>query len=370
MAQLVKTEVVDRATGEVAFNTAGEAIAKGKTVQAIQTQYATAVAVQKPRDLIEVERLCLQEAALAGEVCFYGWGAGKDRIEGPSIDCAMIAARNWGNAAVEMRPVADTPTAYILEAGFIDLERGFTLTRQFRQSKKWKVHGKFDDERKDDIRFQIGQSKAQRNCILKALPKWLFDKMLEVAKKGVREKIEKYIKSNSIEAARKLALDGLAKFSVSLERIEEKYGKKYKAWDVDMLIVLKGDIRALADGIESADMLFPIQTEEEPEPEKGKIDPEKMKNGDPDKHQGHEPEPAGQVKGQPDKPLLGALIDAIMQLEEIADYGDRKIPDLRMEFVGYMDIRKEEVGYDKLKGYHEFLQQCGPKNGADPKPGF
>ena len=36
---------------EQGFSTAAEAINQGKTVQAIQTPYATAVAVQKPRNL-------------------------------------------------------------------------------------------------------------------------------------------------------------------------------------------------------------------------------------------------------------------------------------------------------------------------------
>lgn len=246
-----------------AFNTAGAAIADGATIQQIQTSYATAVSVQRPRDLVEVEQRCLVEAALAGEVCFYGWGSGKNRVEGPSIDCAMIAARNWGNAVVEMKPVCETRTSYILEASFVDLETGFTYTRQFRQSKTWQVYGKMDDNRKEDVRFQIGQSKAQRNAILKALPSWLIDKMLDTAKQGVRESLEKYIVNNSLESARKLVADALGKLGVPTERVEEKYNKKYGAWDVDLLIILKGDLRALSDGAESADALFPVATEDD-----------------------------------------------------------------------------------------------------------
>ena len=115
------TEVVKRNGIEQGFNTAGAAIGQGKTVEQIQTTYHTAVRVQKPRELAVVEKNCLIEAALAGEVCFYGWGAGKNRVEGPSIDCAMIAARNWGNTAIEMRPVHETSSSYIMEAAFIDL---------------------------------------------------------------------------------------------------------------------------------------------------------------------------------------------------------------------------------------------------------
>lgn len=270
------------------LNTAPAVIAEGKTVEQIKTTYHTAVRVQKPRDLMLVEKNCLIEAALAGEVCYYGWGDGQNRVEGPSIDCAMIAARNWGNAAVEMRPIIETAKAYIMEAAFIDLETGYTYPRQFRQSKAWTVYGKMDKERKEDVRFQIGQSKAQRNAILKALPRWLIDKMIEKAKEGVRAKLEAYIKNNSIESARKLSLDALVKHGVSLERIEDKYSKKYGGWDVDLLIVLKGDIRALSDGAESADALYPVEQEEPEAPTNGTLDPETMEAGDPKEHQGHE----------------------------------------------------------------------------------
>jgi hypothetical protein len=255
-------QLVRQGAIEQGFNTAGEMIGAGKTIQSIQTQYATAVSVQRPRELAVVEKRCVQEAALAGEVCFYGWGSGQNRVEGPSIDCAMIAARNWGNAVVEMKPIHETSGAYVMEAAFIDLETGFTYSRQFRQSKQWTVSGKMDAERKEDIRFQIGQSKAQRNAILKALPKWLIDKMLDKAKEGVREKIESRIAKGGIESARKGALDALARYGVTQDRIETKYGKAYAAWDVDTLVILTGDIRALTDGVESADALFPEKTED------------------------------------------------------------------------------------------------------------
>ena len=330
---------------EQGFNTAGEAISSGKTVQQIQTQYATAVSVQKPRDLGQVEQRCMQEAVLAGAVCFYGWGAGKDRIEGPSIDCAMIAVRNWGNAVVEMRPVHETPTAYIMEAAFIDLETGFTYTRQFRQSKKWTVYGKMDTYRKDDVRFQIGQSKAQRNVVLKAVPKWLIDKMIEKAKEGVREKLETFIGKQGIEAARKLALDALAKFGVPLERIEQKYDKKYGAWDVELLVTLKGDIRALSDGVESADALFPEEVEPDPEPQKpnGSLSTEDMQPGDPATHQGHE--------------LAESRDDLIKQIGALESQKvlPKKPLELRADIIGYADMTHKKVTLATLVLYRDNL---------------
>jgi len=347
MADLVRQE------SEAGFNTAGQAIAEGKTVQQIQTKYATAVSVQKPRDLVEVEQKCMVEAALAGEVCFYGWGSGKNRVEGPSIDCAMIAARNWGNAALEMRPIVETNSAYVMEAAFVDLETGFTYSRQFRQSKNWTVFGNLDDERKADVRFQIGQSKAQRNAILKALPKWLLNKMVDKAKVGVRAKLDAYIEKNGTEAARKLAMDALAKQGVSLERIEKKYGKKYGAWDVDLLVILKGDIRALADGAESADSLYPEDSEQasKPDNEGGSLSAEDMKAGDPNTHQGHEPEP------KPEKQLFD-----VKDVEELEAEGGLKsgpLQDARMKYAKVLDL----VGakQEDLQAYGEYLTKVKAK---------
>lgn len=243
--------------GALQTPTAGDVIESGKTLQQVQTQYTTAVKVQEPRQLKKIIASCIEEAAYLGEDCFYGWGSGKDRIEGPTIRCAMIAVRLWGNTAIDMDPIQETRDSYIMAASFVDLETGFTLKRQFRQSKKWNVSGKMDEFRKEDVRFQIGQSKAQRNVILNALPSWLIDKMIEKAKEGVREKLEVIIKNKGIEHARKLCVDALSKYSVKVEDIERKYEKKYPAWDIETLITLSGDIAALTKGQESASVLFP-----------------------------------------------------------------------------------------------------------------
>jgi hypothetical protein len=282
-----QTQPVDRT--EQAFNTAGAMIAAGDTVRQIQTSYVTAVAVQQPRDIEKVRDRCRREAAIAGARCFYGWavkGKKKGRIEGPSVKLAMIAVRNWGNCAVEMMPMHETPTSYVMTAAFIDIETGVTITRQFRQSKKWIVYGDMDEFRKDDVRFQIGQSKAQRNVVLHSLPEWLIDDMMETAKAGVRAKIEKYVEKHSIDAARKLAVDAFGKHGVTVERIEAVIGRKMAAWDVNTLVGLQGDLQALDDQEEDPDVMFPeLETEGDDKPEdKG---PAGAEPGDPGKHQEH-----------------------------------------------------------------------------------
>jgi hypothetical protein len=232
-------------------------------MQQVKTGYTTAIAVQQPRDLQVVNKRLMAEAKLAGESFYYGWGSGRERIEGPSIGLAMAAARCFGNSAVDALPIQETDDSWVMTAAYIDLETGFTLTRQFRQSKKSVVHGKHDNERKDDIRFQIGQSKAARNVVVNALPKWLIDAAVNEAKVGVRAKIEQYVASKGLPAAVGLVLTGLAKHGVTEPIVLDKCQvAKLEGLTIDHVVMLRGDLYALDSGQDYASALFPAMAEE------------------------------------------------------------------------------------------------------------
>lgn len=235
-------------------------------VQRIGGQYVTAVAVQKPRTLPQVQTRLEMEATLAGESFYYGWAAGGERIEGPSVKLAMAAVRCWGNCSVELLPVQETPDAWIFTAAFVDYETGFTLQRQFRQAKNWQVHGKLDAARKEDIRFQIGQSKAIRNVVLNALPVGLIDRALDIAKDGARKKLEGFIakidtqkgKGQGIVQAVDMVLKGLAKHGAKEEAVLRKLEiADRKAIDLDRLLILRGDLAAIDNGEARGDELYP-----------------------------------------------------------------------------------------------------------------
>jgi len=233
-------------------------IGEGKTLQRMQTSYATAIAVQKPRDLAQVQKRLTQEAYLGGEDFYYGWGAGKDRIEGASVKLAMAAARCWMNCAVEALPVQELADSWVFTAAFVDLETGFTIQRQFRMSKNYTVHGKMDAERKADIRFQIGQSKALRNVILNAVPISLIEQAIETAKSGVRAKLENYIKANGQAAACDIILKELAKLGVQEPSVLERFAVAARtALKLEDLVVMRGYIKAIRDGQERPEVLFP-----------------------------------------------------------------------------------------------------------------
>ncbi len=237
-------------------------LANGQAMQRVKTEYTTAIAVQQPRVLTRVEKMAMEESALLGSDAYYGWGAGKDSVEGPSVGLAMSLCRCWGNCAVDMGEVQDLPDAWIFTAKFVDLETGYTLTRQFRQSKKWVVHGKFDEARKDDIRFQIGQSKAVRNVVLNAVPKWLTRRALDKAKGGVREAVEAAIATHGIEKVVAKAVSRLADLGVDEARILAAMGRKaVAALTVEDLVILRGNIAALESGADDIDGVFPVKPE-------------------------------------------------------------------------------------------------------------
>ncbi len=241
----------------------------GQTLQKMSTSYATAVSVQKPRILEDVRRRLNDEARIGGEGFYYGWGVGKGkRVEGPSIQLATAAARSWGNCAVEMEDVQDLGDSWVFTAIFVDIETGFTLKRQFRQSKTFIIYGDHDDHRKDEMRFQIGQSKATRNVVVNALPKSLIREAMSTAKTGVRKRLEEWIAKKGeggLVMAQDGALEQLKRLGVSEEQVLAKVSRPTRgAITVDDLVILKGDIMAIDDGNDRVEGLYPEVGQAEP----------------------------------------------------------------------------------------------------------
>lgn len=235
-----------------------QSLAHGEALRRVQSPYVTAIAVQKPRRMELVIKQAEEEAALLGESAFYSWGSGKDHIQGASVKLANCAIRIWGNAATDLDDVQDTPDAWIFKARCIDHETGYTYTRQFRQSKRSVVHGKHDAERKDDMRFQIGQSKAIRNAVNNFLPEWLTDRMLRCAKASARQGIEQFIKTNGIDKARDGALKRLAGYKVTEDRVLAVLDlQRVGQIEIDDLVRLAGMMRAIESRDISPEEAFP-----------------------------------------------------------------------------------------------------------------
>jgi len=232
---------------------------EGMPLQKVQTSYTTAVSVQKPRSITRITNNVLAEARLAGSAFYYGWTAkgksGPAKIEGPSIDLAMCLVRNYGNSAIELE-ASETLTHYMLKACFVDLESGVTLPRIFRQRKSQRMGGKMDEDRQEDIVFQIGQSKAIRNAIIRAMPNWLIDQAIETAKEAELSKI----RPENIALAREKALSFFSPYGITQERMEAKIGRKADDWTPQDIVDLRANAVAVKEGRVKADDLFPDES--------------------------------------------------------------------------------------------------------------
>lgn len=275
-----------------------------------KTQFITAIKVQEPRRIAKVTKNVLAEAKLAKKSFYYAWPVktkdGKmKRIEGPSIDLAMCLARNYGNAALDIE-VSETPTHYIFKGYFIDLETGFTVPRLYRQRKSQTIGKKYDKDRQEDIVFQIGHSKAQRNAIIKAMPNWLIEQAIEVAKQAEIADIQ-----TNPHLARARVLEFFEEYGIDTERIEVFFGKKVDQLTTKDIETLRATARALKEGQVSPEEVFVVDEEEDKLKEMDKKLKEKLKETPPPSP----PEPEPQTE-KPKEPVQQAEPPNILPTEE------------------------------------------------------
>jgi hypothetical protein len=194
-------------------------------------------------------------AAAAGSDWFYRFpvkkkDGGQDWIEGPSIKLANDIARIYGNCINEVREI-DVGDAWVFYARFTDLETGFSMERAYRQRKSQGSFKTRDADRQLDIGYQIGQSKAIRNCIVNSLQTFA-DHAFELARNSLVDKI-----GRDLNAYRKRVIEGLAKVPVALNRVERTVGRVSKDWlaaDVAKVIAM---MKSIADGMATVDEVFP-----------------------------------------------------------------------------------------------------------------
>lgn len=190
----------------------GGPMQQASALQKVETPYITAVAVQQPRNLDTVVANLDREAAHAGSDFYYAWSQGGGEVAGVSHSGAVAIARQWGNCAVPAPTVRDLPDGTIeIEASFLDLQAGFTITRPFR-FKPAEVPGKFagkEDQidRWNNMQFQVGVSKAIRNVVKSGIPGWLVSRVVDKA----RDAVQLDINVDGIEATAKQGAQEIAR---------------------------------------------------------------------------------------------------------------------------------------------------------------
>ncbi len=232
--------------GELIGSESGyELLESGKTLVKTDVKFMTAMQVQKPRNIAE----CLQSLEVIinrmPEALFYSWDIktrhGRKTVEGGTIILANMLASTLGNNIIDSEIVSESCDHWIIKAYYIDLETGATNTRLFRQ-RKTQVEGRYDEDRKLDITFQIAQSKAKRNVILESVY-WIANHCIEKAKKIERQNIEGDLKEYKVKCLQYFKDLGLAQAA-----LEEKVGRKIEDWDGGDVLVMRGYARAIQDG--------------------------------------------------------------------------------------------------------------------------
>lgn len=231
--------------------TPAELLSLGKTLQRAGTPFVTAMSVQKPRSLDRIREAIGREAELAGEEFYYSWKQGGELVEGPSIGLANSLFREWGNCAQTVE-LQENDVAFYITPRFIDLQTGSQSERVFRQRKS-QVAGKYDPDRKLDMALQIGQSKAIRNVVVNAVPRWLVSEAVQKAKDAVVKGLD----PSKLDEYRNIIISEFAKLKVSKDQLIEKVGRPVSEWGTRDIANFKGDLRAIRGGEAAATELFP-----------------------------------------------------------------------------------------------------------------
>lgn len=238
-----------------------------------QNQFVTAIAPTVARDPKKALKGLKDEAGLAGREFFYSWSVNakidgkstKSVVEGPTIQLANAAARRWSNVHTTVIVAEEGPDYWVFQATATDLEAGMTIQRLFRQ-RKGAMGGKYDVERKLDIAFQIGQSKALRNVLVNLLPGWLLKQAVAVAKQAEAKAASGGGKATDVATPQAIldVMCELAPFKVTEDHVKQRC-------NVDSVSKLTGEQVAMLQGIVSG--MKERQTQPEQEFEMGPTAP-------------------------------------------------------------------------------------------------
>ena len=223
----------------------------------------TARKVEVQRDEAKVLQKITAYAAAAGEHWFYRWPVKNRRkgttdiVEGISIKGANAISRLFGNDSIDVR-VIDAGRSFLIYAKFSDLETGYSLVRPFQQDKGGAKLGGDDDARRLDMALQIGVSKAIRNVINNALETFCTFG-LEMAKSNLVGRVGKDLPRYRARLAQKFADLG-----VDIKRVEATAGRPLDQWLAPDVARIIAEVRAVDDGMASADETWPVAAPPEP----------------------------------------------------------------------------------------------------------
>ena len=218
----------------------------------------TAQPVIKERDHGRLMQTLKALASSFGENYVYMWDVNdknskradkKTTIEGPTIQLTNDLAREYGNCALDIREI-ESNTHWVFYGRFTDLQTGYTLTRAFRQRKN-ALAGNYENDRKLDMAYQMGQSKCLRNVVDNALRNYA-EFMMEESKRALPDKIKA-----DPEKYNKWITKGLDQFGVGEQDAARAVGRPRDEWTNRDMAKVFSALKAISEGLTTAAEAFP-----------------------------------------------------------------------------------------------------------------
>jgi len=222
---------------------------------AIDTQVATAK--KYPRNLTRVRLNSIAIATMnkeTAEACRYAKPVGGRSVTGPSVHLARIIAQQYGNIRVQQRIKQITDKSIIAEAVAFDMETNYAVCVEARRSIIDKKGNRYTESVIETNAMAI-LAIAERNAVLKVVPKSIIDNVYDEAFKCANGDLSD---SAKLLQARDKAFEIFkSEYGATEEEVLACLGIKTKeAIKAEHIADLRGYHQALKDKEVTADELF------------------------------------------------------------------------------------------------------------------
>lgn len=261
----------------VIIDTVGIEMAEAQERASIDSQVATAK--KYPRNLIRVQNNSISIVCMSKETaesCRYAKPTGGKMIVGSSVHLARIVCQQYGNIKIQQRIKQITDRTIIAEAVAFDMETNYAVCVEARRSILDKNGLRFKENVIETNAMAI-MAIAERNAILKVIPKSIIDSVYNEAFKFANGDLSDNAK---LLIARDKAIEFFKnEYGVTEEQVVKCIGLKTKeAIKAEHIVDLRGIIQSLKDKETTVDELFGIS---EKQNRNSHIDTEIIQQGEP-----------------------------------------------------------------------------------------
>lgn len=244
--------------GEVVIiDTVGIEMAEAQERASIDSQVSTAK--RYPRNLRRVQENSISIVCMSKETaesCRYAKPTGGKMIVGSSVHLARIVCQQYGNIKIQQRIKQITDRVVIAEAVAFDMETNYAVSVEARRSIIDRNGLRFKESVIETNAMAI-MAIAERNAILKVIPKSIIDSVYNEAFKFANGDLSDTAK---LIIARDKAIEYFQnEYGVTVEQVLTAIGLKTKeAVKAEHIVDLRGFIQSLKDKEVTAEELFGI----------------------------------------------------------------------------------------------------------------